>query len=80
MRNLLISLILVVSSLSVGSMAFAAAPPTNHSTAKPATTAQGPTAKPASGEKQQACNKTWQSQKKHIGARKAFMQACVAKG
>lgn len=79
MRNLMIPMALV-AGLAFGSTAFAAVTSTSHPTAKPAATAPAATTKSAANEKQQACSKTWQGQKHHVGARKDFMRSCVAKG
>lgn len=79
MRNLMIPMALV-AGLALGSTAFAATSPTSPAAAKPAATAPAATTRTSTNEKRQACYKTWQSQKAHVGARKAFMQACVAKG
>lgn len=79
MRNLMIPMALF-AGLALGSSAFAATTPTAQPAAKPAAMASAVTTKAAANAKQQACSKTWQSQKTHAGTRKNFMRTCVAKG
>lgn len=84
MRNVMIPMALV-ASIALGSTAFAATSAATHPVAAKPAAASAATTKTAPGktaanEKQQACAKTWQGQKKHVGTRGAFMKSCVAKG